>query len=120
MAGDASGYSKGQKIKVGVERRFDLGGFGVAPRAQLSWQDQKYVQYYYGVEQAEARAGRAAYQASGALNTELAVRLDYRLAPNQTTFVDLGVTRLGSSIKNSPLVDRSTLPMLRIGYLYRF
>jgi outer membrane scaffolding protein for murein synthesis (MipA/OmpV family) len=42
------------------------------------------------------------------------------LAPNQTTFVDLGVTRLGSSIKNSPLVDRSTLPMVRVGYLYRF
>lgn len=120
LAGDASGNSKGQKLKVGVERRFDLGAFGIAPRAQLSWQDQKYVQYYYGVEQSEARSGRAAYQAKGTLNTELAVRLDYRLAPNQTTFVDLGVTRLGSSIKDSPLVDRSTLPMVRVGFLYRF
>ncbi len=60
---DASGHSKGQKLRLGAERR---------------------------------------------------------LAPQQTVFADVGVTLLGGAIKHSPLVDRSTLPELRVGWLYAF
>lgn len=119
-AGDASGNSKGRKFKLGVEGRFGLGEFGLAPRLSATWYDAKFVQYYYGVEAAEARAGRAAYRPGSTLNTELGLRVDYRLAAGQMLFADLGVTALGRDIKASPLVDRRTLPELRFGYLYRF
>ena len=34
--------------------------------------------------------------------------------------LDLSTTNLGSSIKDSPLVDRSSQSSVRVGYLYRF
>lgn len=117
---DASGNSKGQKFKLGVERRFTFGELGLTPRLSAIWLDRKFVQYYYGVETTEARAGRAAYSAGASVNTEVGLRLDYRPAPQHTVFVDLGATALGREIRNSPLVDRSSVPEVRLGYLYRF
>ena len=117
---DASGNSNGQKFKLGVERRFMFGAFGLTPRLSAAWMDRKFVQYHYGVEATEARAGRAAYTAGSTVNTEVGLRLDYRPAPQHTVFADLGATALGRQIKNSPLVDRTRVPEVRVGYLYRF
>jgi MipA family protein len=117
---DASGNSKGQKFKLGVERRFAVGDLGITPKFAATWLDKKYVQYYFGVEPGEAASGRPAYQARSATNTELGLRLDYRLAPQHTLLADLGVTSLASTIKNSPIVNRNNVAEVRIGYLYRF
>ncbi len=117
---DASSKSQGQKIKLGVERRFSVGSLGITPRLTATWLDSKYVQYYYGVESNEARAGRTAYNAGSAVNTELGLRMDYQLARQHMVFADLGVTSLGNSIKNSPLVSRNNVPEVRLGYMYRF
>lgn len=117
---DGASHSKGQQFKLGAEHRFALGDFGLTPRLSATWQDRKYVQYYYGVAENEARAGRAAYTPGSAINTEIGLRLDYRLAPQQILFADLGVNVLDSRIKNSPLVDRSSLPEVRAGWMHRF
>lgn len=117
---DASDHSRGQKLKLGAEHRFAFGPVGLTPRVTATWLDRKVVRYYYGVDAAEARAGRAAYSPGGTVNTEAGLRLDFRLAPDQAAFVDLGATALGGAIRNSPLVDRRALPEVRIGYLFRF
>lgn len=119
-ATDASSNSNGQTLKLGMERRFAYGDLGVTPRLAATWQDSKFVNYYYGVRASEARAGRAAYNPGSAVNAEIGVRLDYRLAPQQLLFADMGVSALDTSIKNSPLVDRSSVPEVRLGYMYRF
>lgn len=117
---DASGNSKGQKLLLGLERRFQLGEIGLSPRLAATWMDRSFVHYYYGVEASEARAGRLGYRPGSTVNTEVGLRLDYRPAPQHLVFADLGATALGDAIKNSPLVDRSRLPSVRLGYLYRF
>jgi MipA family protein len=119
-SGDVSGHSKGQKLRLGAEHRFALGEFGLTPRVTATWLDSKFVDYYYGVKASEVRADRAAYTAGSTVNTEFGLRVDYRLAPQQALFADVGVVSLGSAIKRSPLVNRSTLPEVRLGYLYRF
>jgi outer membrane protein len=119
-SGDASSHSKGQRLRLGAEHRFALGEFGLTPRVTATWLDGKYVDYYYGVKASEVLAGRAAYHPGSTVNTELGLRVDYRLAPQQMLFADMGFTSLGSAVKRSPLVDRSTLPEVRLGYLYRF
>lgn len=119
-SGDASGNSKGQRFKLGVERRFTFGEIGVTPRLAATWLDARVVSYYYGVEADEVRAGRGAYDAGSTVNTEVGLRLDYRPAPQHTVFADLGSTALGREIRNSPLVERSSVPEVRVGYLYRF
>ena len=119
-SGDASGHSEGQKLKLGVERRFAMGEFGVTPRASATWLDRNFTRYYYGVSASEAQQGRSTYAPNAAVNTSLGVRLDYRVAPQQTLFLDLGVEALGKTIRNSPLVDRKSVPEVRLGYHYRF
>ena len=118
--GDASGESEGQQISLSAERSFRFGSFGVAPRLTATWLDSNYVDYYYGVRDDEARAWRRQYDGKSAVNTELALRGSYGLRPNQTVSLDVGITRLGASIRDSPLVDRSTVPSARLSYLYRF
>jgi MipA family protein len=120
LLGDASGHSKGSQFKLQLDRRFQSGAFDFTPRVAAKWLDDKYVDYYYGVRGSEARAGRPVFQGKSAVNAELGLRVGYALTPNQGVFLDASTTRLGNSIKDSPLVDRSTSSALRVGYLYRF
>jgi outer membrane protein len=120
LLGDASGNSKGSKFRLMVDRRFQAGSFDITPRLAATRLDEKYVSYYYGVNAAEVRAGRPFYQGGSAVNLEAGLRVGYALAPRQTLFLDLSSTRLGSSIKDSPLVERSSQSGVRVGYLYRF
>jgi outer membrane scaffolding protein for murein synthesis (MipA/OmpV family) len=117
---DASGNSKGQKFKLTAERRFALGDMGISPRVSALWSDSKTNQYNYGVSTTEARAGRPAYNPGSSVDAEVGLRLDYRIAPQQMLFADLGVRSLGTAVKDSPLVGRSSVPEVRLGYLYRF
>lgn len=117
---DASGNSHGQTVKVQAEHHFRTGSFNFTPYLGASWMSSNYVDYYFGVRQNEATAQRAAYQGSSTTNLAAGLRTDYRMTPSQSLFLDLRLTRYGSSITDSPLVDRSTSPSLRAGYLYHF
>jgi len=117
---DASGHSQGHQLKVVAETMKHVGPVGVVPRLGLVWQDRRYVNYHFGVATSEARAGREAYSGKAAVSTEIGVRLLHRLAPQQSVFLDVSATALGSAIKDSPLVDRSWVSAVRLGYVYRF
>ncbi|MEM4986190.1 MipA/OmpV family protein [Collimonas sp. H4R21] len=117
---DVSGYSKGVRAKLQVNRRFAFGTFGVTPRLGVEWVDSKYVDYYYGVKTSEVRAGRGFYQGNSTANIEAGVRLDYSIARRHTVFFDVRSSRFGSAIKDSPLVDQSSETGVSLGYIYRF
>lgn len=117
---DAAGNSKGRKIKLQVERRFQQGAFDFTPRLAAHWADRKYVNYYYGVKSSEALPQRHAYQGGTSTNMELGLSVGYALAPQQSVFLDVSTTHFGKGIKNSPLVDRSSTNGVRLGYLYLF
>lgn len=118
--GDASGYSEGQRTSLSLQRRFPLGNFAITPRVEAIWLDRKNANYYYGVRAQEALAGRGAYEADSTVNTRLGIRVDYRIMPRHSVFLDLSTTRLGNEITNSPIVDRSNSSSAFLGYSYRF
>jgi outer membrane protein len=117
---DASGHSEGHQFRLQADRRFAVGRFSFTPRVAAVQLDEEYVGYYYGVNASEVRVGRPRYEGDATVNMEVGLRIDYALTPKQNLFLDLRSTRLGDEIKDSPLVDRSTQPGLRLGYLYRF
>jgi outer membrane protein len=119
-AGDASGNSDGQTIRLAVERRFIVGDFDLTPRLAAVHVDEDYVSYYYGVRANEATAARSAYDGGATTNLEAGLRVGYKLESNQQLYLDLSATRLGSEIEDSPIVDRATLGSMRLGYVYRF
>jgi outer membrane protein len=117
---DAAGRSKGQKLKFGWQQRVALGDWALTPRATATWHDQRFVRYYYGVEAGEVRAGRAPYRPGDEWTAELGARTDYRVTPQHSLFADLGLVAYGDRFAASPLVDRRTVPSVRVGWLYRF
>ncbi len=118
---DASGHSKGQRFGLGLEKTWQSGGnLLLTPYLTAHWHDKKVVDYYYGVRASEARVGRPAYAGQSTVNTEAGVRAVYRFDAHQSVLLNVGVTRLGKEIRNSPLVDRSSENRVVLGYLYRF
>ncbi|MDQ2139881.1 MipA/OmpV family protein [Alcaligenaceae bacterium B3P038] len=120
VLGDAMGNSKGMRAKLQIDRRFAAGKFGLTPRLAAEWVDDKYVNYYYGVRQSEVRDGRPFYEGKATTNLQFGLRMDYSPSRHHSVFVDVGATRFGRSVKDSPLVDKTTGTTLALGYAYRF
>jgi outer membrane protein len=120
LLGDALRNSKGLRLKLQADRRFPAGAFGFTPRMAVEWLDRKFVNYYYGVRPEEVLADRAPYEGASTANLEVGVRTDYSPSRNHSLFVDVGTTRLGKGIKDSPLVARTGQTTVSAGYLYRF
>lgn len=118
---DVGGKSKGRRANLSLERNWRIGEqFMLTPRVSAAWVDKKYADYYYGVAADEARPGRAAYTGNSGVNAELGLRGAYLIDAHHSMFLDLGMTKLSKKIKDSPLVDRSTVNRVGLGYLYRF
>ena len=120
LLGDALSNSKGLRLKLQADRRFPAGSFGFTPRVAVEWLDRKYVNYYYGVRPDEVLPGRTLYEGASTANLEVGVRADYSPSRKHSLFVDLGTTRLGKGIKDSPLVERTGQTTVSAGYQYRF
>ncbi|WBG92897.1 MipA/OmpV family protein (plasmid) [Pantoea piersonii] len=117
---DLSGNSHGQRVKLGAERSWQWGDFSLTPRAATIWQDKKYVDYYFGVHEEEARDGRPAYRGKSSFGAELGLLSIYRFNTHNSVMLDLETTRLSSAVKESPLVDRSSENRIFLGYMFRF
>ena len=121
LLGDASGKSKGQRVALGLERKWMLSPkVMLVPQVGVEWVDNKYVDYYYGVRASEATAGRATYVGKATVNPEISLTGIYRFDKQQSLMLNVGVKSLGKEIKNSPIVGRSTESRVMMGYMYRF
>lgn len=118
---DASGNSKGQRFNLGLERTWRAGKhMMLTPRVGANWQDRKYVDYYFGVNNNEARIDRPAYAGKSGVNAEVGIRGIYMFDKQHSVLLDVEVSSLAKEIKDSPLVDRSTENRVFLGYIYRF
>lgn len=112
--------NKGQKAEIELSKDFNYGHFSVEPHIAAAWLSGSNVDYYYGVKQDEARPGREAYTATASYNLSAGTRFGYRFTEHQSISFDLGVTRLGSGITDSPLVSETWQPEAKLAYLYHF
>jgi len=54
----AAGNSNGQTVKLGAERGFTTGSVRLTPHLGVTWMNNEYVNYYYGVKSSEATSAR--------------------------------------------------------------
>ena len=120
LLGDASGNSKGTRAKLEFSRRFMLGSVGLTPDLSLQWFNGKYVNYYYGVLPDEARPWRPAYDPGATTDVGLGLKADYALTRRSVLLMKLEYLRLGSAIKDSPLVDANSQRGIFLGWAYRY
>jgi outer membrane protein len=116
----APSNSNGQQFKIDAEHAFKYGKLQLVPHIDIEWSDKKYVDYYYGVTANEATVSRPAFMGKASTDTSLGMRAAYPLQLNQLILLDVSIKHFGSSIGDSPLVDKTTQPSLRFGYLYQF
>jgi len=112
--------NKGQKANLAFSKSFETGRFSIEPHAGIEWLSAKYVNYYYGVQPSEVELDRPAYTGKASYDVTVGTRIGYHFTQHQSVSFDVGVSSLGSGIKDSPLVGRQYLPQVRIGYLYMF
>ena len=115
------GRSRGQEASVLAVSGIPLGRWGIilggiGPR----WLSQNRVDYYYGVRAAEARPGRPAYRPSNTWNLDINVTALISLGPKWSLVSVLNREGFGSSIKNSPIVERSSAWGLVTALSYNF
>lgn len=116
----ATGDAEGKRFKLELNREFRVNAVTITPRIGAEWYDKDYVDYYYGVRANEVRADRRAYRGDSSQAIEAGVRFGYAYQRRHNFFVDVSAKSLGSEIKDSPLVERSTESSVKLGYLYAF
>lgn len=118
---DISGDRDGNRASLKFEKNWMFSNkVMLAPYIGATWLDDNFVDYHYGVRSYEVRVDRPAYTGEATVNIEFGVRAAYMFDAKSSVIVDLGITSLGSEIKNSPLVDSSTENNILILYMYKF
>lgn len=117
---DILGRHKGHEVDFSYTIMFPLAGFDIIPSAGVEYQSSNLVDYYYGVQPDERRAGRPAYEAHGAFDPY--IRLAVRRVLNERWTLLLGgqIDWFDSEIKDSPIVEDSYDLSLLAGLLYSF
>lgn len=118
---EVAGDSEGSMFNFGIERTWHFEErFVFTPRVVVSWYDDKYVDYYYGVRENEVNISRAYYKGESGVNVEVGARGGYMFKQKHFMFLDVSVTSLASDIEDSPLIDSSTENRIMLGYIYNF
>lgn len=92
----------------------------VRPYLEGQWLSSDMTDYYVGVDAAEVKAGRPAYQADDALALKAGVRLEKPLNAKWTLVGDVDATRYDSQITDSPIVENGTVWGGKLGLAYRW
>ena len=90
----------------------------LVPALELSYLSDDYVDYYYSVAPFETTPLRPAYVGRSSFNPGLKVHWGYAVRPKWLLFGKLGVEELGTSIRDSPIVDRDRLWSANLGLAY--
>jgi outer membrane protein len=113
---DVIGTSNGFELNSSIGKTFYFGPIFIEPNLGLSYWNNQYVDYYYGVEAFEVNSNRQEYKGDYALNKNLGLNISTPIFFGGFTRLSLEQTFYGSSIKKSPLTDTDTSFSLRLTF----
>ena len=117
---DIGSASDGTEARLGYGHQWRSGPWSLRPDISVSWRSAKLNNYYYGVRANEALASRAAYTPGSGWQSELGLYGSYELTQRWSLLAGVSATVLGSSVRNSPVVQKRVLPAVYIGAAYDF
>jgi MipA family protein len=91
-----------------------------AMSVSVEWLDAKFVDYYYGVEPAEATALRPTYEGRNTVNLRIGATERFLITRNTSLIGSVGYTRYGSGVADSPIVTKDGAFSFLIGGGWRF
>ncbi len=107
---------------AGLKYIFDLnaGNWNINPELGVEWLSADYVDHHVGVSRSEATNSRSVYQGKDTVNAFVGIRARYQVTENWDINVRTGVSKLGSGIEESPIIDDDMLYQASFGVNYNF
>lgn len=90
------------------------------PYAELQWLSADLTDYYVGVDAAEAKADRPAYQADDSLALKVGVKMEKPLSRRLTLVGSVSANSYDSAIADSPIIESNTVWGGYAGAAYRW
>ncbi len=120
----ALGGEHGNQVGGSIFRPFRITEkLTVVPRAYVTYFDEDYVDYYFGVSQSEADRNSSIskeYKPDGGVTTGLDIAINYNISETWSIAGFAGVENLSSEITNSPIVERDNIYRTGLGVSYHF
>ena len=117
---DVFGRHDGQEVTVSVTRLFRYPDFFISPGAGLAWHSSDYNNYYFGVDDNEARPGRPPYQPGAGVDAFLQLFARYEISDDWSVVANARLTRLADDVTDSPIVEDDTSLSVLAGLGYTF
>jgi outer membrane protein len=117
---DTLSRSDGIAYELSLRRPVQGSIFRLVPSVGMRYQTRSMVDYYYGVRDGEALAGRSVYAPHGEVNPFVDVIFSCGISKDLVIVMMLGIESLGSEIRKSPIVDESYVLSAGAGLTYRF
>lgn len=114
---DATGNSNGQQVQLQYINRLIR-----SPQLRLNgilgmtWNNQKFNDYYYGVAANEVAAGRSQYQADSGIELQLGVNGVVPVMQTHSFLFGAFLTRLSDAQNDSPITETRLQPLIYVGY----
>ena len=93
--------------KLSLRRGWQFGKVSISPSAALNWLSAELAGHEFGVEAAEARAGRPEYRPGAAVNFEAGLAVSAEVYREWRAIVSASSKFLAQELRDSPLVDEA-------------
>ena len=117
---DAMGQHDGQEFRVTYAKPLEFEKSKISPFVGFTLLSSNLADYYYGVRDDEARAGRPAYNPGASVNWFVGLDANYQLNNDWTLLTTITYYWLDSDIRNSPIVNKDYTISILAGAMYRF
>lgn len=117
---DVGNESDGTELTLSVSYPFGKDSWIVIPAAGLTWQDEKLVEYFYGVTADETAPGRPVYGDEASLNANLSLTGIWQPHPHWRLLGAIKAERLGDGITDSPIIEEDRIGSVLVGVVYQF
>ena len=111
---------RGTEARLGYSDEWRSGSWSVRPDVSVSWRDAKLNNYYYGVLPGEAISSRPAYTPGAGFQSQLGLSASYDMTQRWRLITGASLTLLGSSVRDSPIVQKRLVPAVYVGASYDF
>jgi outer membrane protein len=114
---DVGGASEGQTVDLQyIKSIYRSQTFRINSSVGVTWNDDKFNNYYFGVGADETSSTRPAYNAQSGTEFRLGFTASYAVTNSSYLLFGASVTRLGDQQADSPIVETRTQPFAFIGY----
>lgn len=114
---DIGGASNGQTVELQyIKSLIRNPVFKLNASASLTWNNQRFNDYYFGVGASETTAQRPAYNAGSGTETRIGLNGAYTVGNDSFLLFGAAVTRLSDAQADSPITETRMQPFAYFGY----